>query len=1535
MDQLAVQGADAVTVVLDDADLEAAEIIRLFMTIDLKQQYTHIRSGRALWERIRADFDAYQTAMASVIDKALRSIAPTPGETVAAFVARAQVMARQMKALGRPIHEDQLRDLILEGMERELPAWVTTVDALRVHLRKSSMAELTAELSRLENSKPELGPGVQTDYVGAFAARGPAPSQAPSTRAPPAIAVDALVQAVVAALSAQVPAHAAGSRPAPSAARAPLACYVCGGPHRARDCPNAFGRRGAPAPPMCMKASLLGPAPEWVLDSGSSQHMSPGGEGVFTNYRVLREPLVVHFGKRGSVAHAVGVGNVAVPGVASPVILPNVLHVPELLSPLFSVSRAVSDGVSVHFDPPAQRGGTHHVTLMHGGRVLLTASQRGGLYMLDVPLHAYAAGAESQATAVAWRWHRRLGHKGFGTLAELARQGVLGQCPTPAEFLQAREQRVCEPCVAGKMRRASHPLRVPSIVRPCFRLFADVCEFPAVATSRGGCRYFLVVVDEATRFSLVAPLARKSEAAAALRSAIAWLETQSGFRVVRVRTDRGGEFMARPLLAYYAERGIQAEFTPAYTPEANGVAERHNRVLLDMTRPMLADSGDARRGLAPLGPEHAVDAIMYANDVHLATPSAGALLGPTPHAALLGEPLNLGAFRRFGCRVWVPAPGKQFKHRDKLAPCGLAGRFLGFARPLSSGFYRVKLDRGGERVAQTLVFDDGVPPPPLALLPFPAAPCPPVTPPVLPSGGDDDEDADTGEAQASVQAEAQAPPAEAPVAAALDGEAPAAEAPAVEAPAAQLLEVGVPLQEALAGEPPAAAVAPAAERYPRRARHAPGFYRNERVIPPGALSATVVVPRPAGMPAGCPPTATQGVVSARVAQIEAALAAKAPEAPTGALPLEAAPERRSKRRCGGHRPRRRRLGQPRVDSVTFRPVRSGGPSRGTTARLRAMKGRSGMQPLWAQVNAREAAKPWNLLQSPTAAAAECAFCPVRPAVATEAGHRKVQSPGRWCDAARAGLQRVAMAARAAEPEFCMLAPRSVAEALSRPDAAMWQQAIDEEVASILQYGVWSECELPAGKQALPTHFVFEVKRDGRYKARLVAGGHRQQHGLDFEETYAPVCSYRTMRMLLAVAAHEDLELRQFDIRTAFLNGELEEEVYVRPPRGAEYLAPRGRSLRLWRALYGLRQAGRAWNKRLEAALRSRSFVQSAADPSLWIQHGSGGAVFSLFYVDDGLVAARTAAEADALVEMVASMFAIRALGEPLDFLGIRITRDRKARTITIDQEDKARRLVAAAGVTGERRHVPMSPEVYGRLRAAQAGEKLADLDEYQGAIGSLLHLAHCTRPDIALAVGALASFNARPTLAHRAALMDLIRYVGTTAERGIMYGRSHLPLGIWCDANFAACLDTRRSTTGWVVSMYGGAVSWSSKKQPTAAASTMDAEYQACGSVAREGLSLLKQLHELAYLSHDFPIAGPLTILCDNKAALTLCNERKEGQRVKHIDIIHHFARDHVQSGELRFAYCRSAENISDCLTKALARREFEANLLGLGMLHV
>jgi hypothetical protein len=188
-----------------------------------------------------------------------------------------------------------------------------------------------------------------------------------------------------------------------------------------------------------------------------------------------------------------------------------------------------------------------------------------------------------------------------------------------------------------------------------------------------------------------------------------------------------------------------------------------------------------------------------------------------------------------------------------------------------------------------------------------------------------------------------------------------------------------------------------------------------------------------------------------------------------------------------------------------------------------------------------------------------------------------------------------------EPHSHPLSPGTVSDALSGPDAPTWQAAIDEEILSCLAKDVWIPCELPDGKRSLPTQFVLTRKRYGRYKARLVAGGQRHCPEIDFQDTFAPICLYRTLRMILAISAHEGMVLRQFDICNAFLNGELEEEVYVRPPVGAEHLAVgERRVLRLRRALYGLRQAPRARNQCLEGKLREKGFKQSEADPSLWI-----------------------------------------------------------------------------------------------------------------------------------------------------------------------------------------------------------------------------------------------------------------------------------------------------------------------------------------------
>jgi hypothetical protein len=230
-------------------------------------------------------------------------------------------------------------------------------------------------------------------------------------------------------------------------------------------------------------------------------------------------------------------------------------------------------------------------------------------------------------------------------------------------------------------------------------------------------------------------------------------------------------------------------------------------------------------------------------------------------------------------------------------------------------------------------------------------------------------------------------------------------------------------------------------------------------------------------------------------------------------------------------------------------------------------------------------------------------------------------------------------------------------------------------------------------------------------------------------------------MILAMAAHADLFLRQFDFKTAFLHGYLKEEVYVRPPRGWEHLAGGpGQVLQLYRALYGLRQAPRAWNERLASDLTSRGVVQSNADPGFWLLKSVDGVVLTMFYVDDGMVVTWTDEEAKGLVDLIASIFETRRLGEPQDILGIEINRNRQAGKISIRQSEKARVLAEAFGVLGKGQATPMTPATQGSLRPARDGDVMADKERHMSGIGSLLHMTQCVQPDIAAPVGALAAY---------------------------------------------------------------------------------------------------------------------------------------------------------------------------------------------------
>jgi Reverse transcriptase (RNA-dependent DNA polymerase) len=446
----------------------------------------------------------------------------------------------------------------------------------------------------------------------------------------------------------------------------------------------------------------------------------------------------------------------------------------------------------------------------------------------------------------------------------------------------------------------------------------------------------------------------------------------------------------------------------------------------------------------------------------------------------------------------------------------------------------------------------------------------------------------------------------------------------------------------------------------------------------------------------------------------------------------------------------------------------------------------------------------------------------------------------------------------------------------------------------------------------------------RYKARLVAKGYQQVEGVDFDEVYAPVSKHATLRTLLAIAAKENLELHQLDIKTAFLNGELEETIYMAQPPGYEE-GGAATVCRLKKAIYGLRQAPRAWHTRLKKELEEMGFQMAEADPGLWVlRQPDGTAVYILVYVDDMLIAAKDMEDVEHTKKLLCDAFDARDLGEAKLFLGMEIIRNREEKTIKLVQQKTAEDLVSKFGLADAKpTAVPMSTAT----KLSREGDEPLDTSvyPYSELVGALLYLATCTRPDIAQAVGALARYMSSPQKQHWEAAKKLLRYVHGTTDFGVHFGEAEGLQG-YCDSDYAGELDTRRSTSGFVFTLHGGAVSWSSRLQPTVAVSTTEAEYMAAGYAVKEGLWLRTLLR-------DFGMdVGPVRIMCDNQGAIKLMKHAIASMRSKHIDVIHHFVRERVARGEVAFEYCRSEDMAADCLTKPLSESKLHRCCKGMAV---
>jgi Reverse transcriptase (RNA-dependent DNA polymerase) len=446
------------------------------------------------------------------------------------------------------------------------------------------------------------------------------------------------------------------------------------------------------------------------------------------------------------------------------------------------------------------------------------------------------------------------------------------------------------------------------------------------------------------------------------------------------------------------------------------------------------------------------------------------------------------------------------------------------------------------------------------------------------------------------------------------------------------------------------------------------------------------------------------------------------------------------------------------------------------------------------------------------------------------------------------------------------------------------------------------------------------------KVRLVARGFSQIYGVDYLDTYAPVVKLASIRILLAIAAIFGLEIHQMDVVTAFLAGELEEEIYMEQPEGFEVGNREDFVCRLRKSIYGLKQAPRIWNQKIRRFLKSIGFDQTFSDPCVYVNKSTG--IILAMWVDDLIIFGKDMASINALKAQLNEEYEMKDLGELKYFLGIQVHRDRERKIIHLSQPGYNRTILERYGMQNSKpANTPLSSGA--RLTKATTADALTDRKEYQSMVGSIMYGMLATRPDLAQCIQQISQFSQTPTRAHEKAAKQALRYVNGTINQGITFnGNLGMKLELWSDANWGG-EEGRESVSGFIGTLAGGAVTYSSKKQATVALSSTESEYMALLHALKEQIWLLRFLREIGHNIDDQNL-----IYCDNQSAIALAHNPQHHARTKHVDIQYHFVRNCVEDGTTRLEYCPTEDMVADGLTKTLGpeRHRKLAKMMGMGV---
>jgi Reverse transcriptase (RNA-dependent DNA polymerase) len=521
----------------------------------------------------------------------------------------------------------------------------------------------------------------------------------------------------------------------------------------------------------------------------------------------------------------------------------------------------------------------------------------------------------------------------------------------------------------------------------------------------------------------------------------------------------------------------------------------------------------------------------------------------------------------------------------------------------------------------------------------------------------------------------------------------------------------------------------------------------------------------------------------------------------------------------------------------------------------------------------------------------------------------------------------------------LLTPSNFEEAYFHSDhwcRYKWREAIKLELNKMEAYSVWhpiNRNEIPTNRKPIKNKWVFDIKRNGTFRARLVACGYSQIPGVDFQSYYSPVVNDAVFRIVIIIQLVWNLPSIILDVETAFLHGHLDETIYMLPPKGLNL--PSTQCLQLDKALYGLVQAARQFYIKFSSVLTTIGFTVSYADPCLFFRNNHLGRIILIVHIDDCYVVGDTVALKHLVQEIYEQGLKTKVSPASSDYLSCDIKIDHDKKIAWIGQTTLMRKLIRKFKDKVNNKYKYKTPGTPG-----QTVERPSDDDqnnktilppekqtEYRSGVGTLIQFANKTRPDLANPVRELAKCMDKATYAGYKEMMRIIKHLMDTCDYGlklqpILLKDGRWELRIYTDSDWASDRNTRKSVTGFAIFFQGALVMWKSQSQRAVSLSSSEAEYYAISEATKEIKFIVQVIESLG-----MEVQKPIIVHVDNVGAIFIAETPSATKHTKHIDARYHFIREYIVDGVIQIIFVTSKENKADMFTKNVTSEIYDAHI--------